>query len=98
MLDTPVALALALLHVTWPHAVLLDRSRSAPSPFPGIPLSRPASHMSPASTKQFFGAGCPTSLFDFAGSEHGLRDGSGIPHPDTRQRTVAHADSTFYYF
>ena len=98
MLDTPVALALALLHVTWPQAALLIGSRSAPSPFPGFPLSTPASHMSPASTKQFFGAGCPTSLFDFAGSEHGLRDGSGIPHPDTRQRATSHANSTFYYF
>ena len=82
----PAGPALALLHVTWTQAVLLIDSRSAQSRFPGFPLSTPTSHVSSSPSQEFFAAGCPTFQVDFAGSEHGLRDGNGTPHPDTRLR------------
>ena len=86
MPDNPEVLTPALPHLRWPHAVLLDRSRSAPSYFSAFPLSQPGCHMPPTPTQDFFGADSLTSKFSFARSEHGLRDGSGIPQPDTRKR------------
>ena len=88
--DSGPVLPLALLHLSPPLAVLLIGSRSVRrGACPGFPLSTPASHMSSSPPQDFFAAGCPTSLFDFAGSEHGLRDGNGIPPPDTRPRAPA---------
>ena len=98
MPDIPPDLPLALLHLrqrarfSCTAAVLcLGASRS-------FRFSAPGPHGSPTPTKQFFGAGSLTSKFNFAGSEHGLRDGSAIPLPATRPRAPAHADSTFFYF
>ena len=86
MPDSGPHLPLALLHLRQLRAVLLDRSRSVPKCFPAFPLSQPGCHMPPTPTQDFFGADSLTSKFSFARSEHGLRDGSGIPQPDTRKR------------
>ena len=82
----PADLPLAMAHLSRLLAVLLDRSRSVPSYFSAFPLSQPGCHMPPTPTQRFFGVDSLTSKFSFARSEHGLRDGSGIPQPDTRKR------------
>ena len=86
MLVNRQVLTLAMPHLSQLRAVFLDRSRSVPKCFPAFPLSQPGCHMPPTPTQRFFGADSLTSKFSFARSEHGLRDGSGIPQPDTRKR------------
>ena len=86
MLDSGPVLPLALLHLRWPLAVLLDRSRPGQRGQVLFASRRARSAWPPTPTQRFFGADSLTSKFSFARSEHGLRDGSGIPQPDTRKR------------
>ena len=86
MPDSGPHLPLALLHLRRLLAVLLDRSRPEMRRNTKIRSRRARSARPPTPTQDFFGADSLTSKFSFARSEHGLRDGSGIPQPDTRKR------------
>ena len=86
MPDLPPDLPLALLHLSQQLAVLLDRSRPEIRGQVLLASRRARSARPPTPTQRFFGADSLTSKFSFARSEHGLRDGSGIPQPDTRKR------------
>ena len=87
MLVNRQVLTLAMPHLSQLRAVLLDRSRSVPRCLPSFSaLAAGLPHAADAPTQDFFGADSLTSKFSFARSEHGLRDGSGVPQPDTRKR------------
>ena len=91
MLDSGPVLPLALLHLRWPLAVLLDRSR------PGqrcqvLFASRRArlSLLADADAALLRRrGGCLTSQFDFARSEHDLRDGRHSLQLHTPERAPA---------
>ena len=51
--------------------------------------SAPGCHCSPTPTQHFFAAGCLTSQFDFARSEHDLRDGRHSLLLHTHERAPA---------
>ena len=52
-------------------------------------LDAPGCHCSPTPTQHFFAAGCLTSQFDFARSEHDLRDGRHSLQLHTPERAPA---------